>query len=183
MKAPIRTAEWHISRAVSVYNKWALKDGDVNDPWSLPLFKIVSGTKDVPTTRLQDKMLYKLGKLADQWCDALKLHSSVEGGEGGTNDSRNSQDTAVEKDFIREPPTLYGVIASHTIMGFVSYDIMDPNPSLRTVAIFDFSREDYDVWNGMAVAIFIIHCRNRMMELKDDLPQYSSSTFSDDLDA
>lgn len=179
-KAPHRTAEFHIGRAVSVYNKWAIKDGDVHHSWNLPLFEIVTGTKAVPTMVLQDKMLRKLGKLADRWCDALQIHSSVEGGEGSTS---SSQDTALEPDFIRQPPTLYGLIASHTIMGIVSYDTMDQNPQLRTVAIFDFSREDYDVWNGMAVAIFVIHCRNRMMELKDDLPQYSSSDFSDDPDA
>lgn len=179
-KAPLRTAEFHIGRAVSVYNKWALKDGDVNHSWNLPLFEIVTGTKHVPTTVLQDKMLRKLGNLGDRWRDALQIHSSVEGGEGS---SRSSQNSSVRRDFVREPPTLYGVIASHTIMGFVCYDIMDPNPQLRTVAIFDFSREDYDVWNGMALAIFVIHCRNRMMELKDDLPQYSSSEFIDDPDA
>ena len=74
-----------------------------------------------------------------------------------------------------EPPTLYGVIASHTVMAFVSYVVpttAHPKGSLRTIAIFDFGGDEgFDVWNSFAIAIFVIHCRNRMKEMQDFLPK------------
>lgn len=76
---------------------------------------------------------------------------------------------------LEELPTLYGVIASHTVMAFVSYVLptsSSPKGSLRTVAIFDFGGDEgFDVWNSFAIAIFVIHCRNRMQELKEFLPE------------
>jgi len=176
--APVRTAEEHIRRGIRRYHKWAIKDGKVDKAWNLPLFEVVSGSRDISASDLQDKMLWKLDHLAAQWRDALRVRASVEA-DGGAEIQDGSDDTLIEKDFIREPPTLYGVICSHTIMGFVSYDIMAKNPTLRTVAIFDFGREDYDVWNSLAIAIFVLHCRNRMMELKEDLQTYESSDSSD----
>lgn len=82
-----------------------------------------------------------------------------------------------------EVPTLYGVISSHTIMAFVSYDVHAATPSLRTVAMFDFGQEGYDVWNSLAIAIFVIHCRNRMMELQDSLPRLEEASTDSDPDA
>lgn len=75
---------------------------------------------------------------------------------------------------VPEVPTLYGVTASHTVMAFVSYAPSTEDkevPQLRLIAMFDFGKEGYDVWHALAVAIFITHCRNRMMQLKEVLPQ------------
>lgn len=79
-------------------------------------------------------------------------------------------------------PTLYGVIVSHTIMAFVSYDASFPDAPLRTVAIFDFGLEGYDVWNSLAIAIFVIHARNRLLELGEFLPSVENTTEETDPD-
>ena len=42
-----------------------------------------------------------------------------------------------------------------------------------------FGQADYDVWNSLAIAIFVIHCCNNMMALKEDLPEYPSDSSSD----
>jgi hypothetical protein len=47
------------------------------------------------------------------------------------------------------------------------------------VAIIDYGQGDYDVWNSLAVAILVIHCRNKMMELKGALSEFSSVAESD----
>lgn len=107
-------------------------------------------------------MIRKLGKLHNQWNEAFDIYNQ----QGG---SASTSGPAPE-----ETPTLYGVIASHTVMAFVSYVAPteeDGKASLRMIAMFDFSEEGYDVWNSLAIAIFVIHCRNRMKELKEFLPE------------
>ncbi|KAJ4296867.1 hypothetical protein N0V90_006915 [Kalmusia sp. IMI 367209] len=155
--APSRTAERHINQAVKKYGRWAMQDVGMRHVWNnLSLFDVVSCDKNTPSYIAEQKMIRKLRKLHEQWSEAFQ--------SGGKADLVAAP----------EPPTLYGVIASHTVMAFVSYVLpTDPNPqgSLRTIAIFDFGQEGYDVWNSLAIAIFVIHCRNRMKQLKEFLPE------------
>lgn len=164
-EAPERTAEKQICRAVHHYYKWAVKDGCVDAlAKGISLFESISLPKHVHSSVLQEKMLRKLGTLADKWQKALQARQLQHPGS-------HTGKSPLDYDSIPEIPTLYGVIASHTIMAFVSFDPLAPTPSLRTVAIFDFGQEGYDVWNSLAIAIFIIHCRNRLMELQEFVPE------------
>ncbi|KAJ4352386.1 uncharacterized protein N0V89_007734 [Didymosphaeria variabile] len=157
-KARKRTAERHIVQSVKKYSRWAMRDGGMRRTHKdLKLFDTVACPKDVPSYICEQKMIRKLHKLHQQWDDEMLSHD------------KTGLVAAPE-----ELPTLYGVIASHTVMAFVSYVLpTEPNPmgSLRTIAIFDFGEEGYDVWNSLAIAIFVIHCRNRMQELKEFLPE------------
>ncbi|KAF2658745.1 hypothetical protein K491DRAFT_755847 [Lophiostoma macrostomum CBS 122681] len=174
--APIRTAEHHIRQAVLKYNKWALRDAGLDDIWrNLSLFETVSCHKEVSPEVMQARMLRKLNKLADLWRDALRKR-----------EMENNQSTKHGKSRADEPtpevPTLYGVFTSHTLLAFTSYDTHAVKPVLRSVAIFDFGQEGYDVWNSLAVAIFIIHCRNRLLDLQDFLPTPSQTSGDSDPD-
>lgn len=139
-----------------------MKDGGVDAHWStLPLFETVTVSKDVPSTVLESRTLAKLGSLHERWQSALAAHTVTQ-----TFDSSSSTSLEV--------PTLYAVSASHTIMAFVSY--LPPSkenraPGLRLIGMFDFGKEGFDVWNALAAAIFVVHCRNRMMQLKEHLPE------------
>jgi hypothetical protein len=142
-----------------------MKDGDVEDHWAtLPLFEVVTWGKDVHSSVGEQKMIQKLGQLHNRWFEARQAQLS----EGIDN--------------VPEIPTLYGVSASHSLMAFVSY--APPTESkapatLRLVAMFDFGKEGYDVWNSLAVSIFVVHCRNRMIELKESLPEPQSFSEAD----
>lgn len=164
-RAPVRKPAYHIKRAVRKYTKWAMKDGKVEDHWAaLPLFEVVTWDTKVHSSVGEQKMIQKLGQLHERWYEARQAQLS----EGIDN--------------VPEIPTLYGVSASHTVMAFVSY--APPTESkapaaLRLIAVFDFGKEGYDVWNSLAVSIFVVHCRNRMIELKETLPEASSSSEAD----
>jgi hypothetical protein len=139
-----------------------MKDGGVEQSWaSLPLFEIVTVGKNVPAPVLETRTLARLGRLHDLWQSLLTARTA-------THPFSASSSTALEV------PTLYGVAASYTILAFVSY--VPPTresrtPALRLIATFDFGKEGFDVWNALAAAIFVIHCRNRMMQLKEYLPE------------
>ncbi|KAF2121444.1 hypothetical protein BDV96DRAFT_484261 [Lophiotrema nucula] len=159
-----RTAEWHIKRFVRQYNQWAMKDVGMDTIWrDLSLFEVVSGPKGVDADSMESKMKTKLQRLALHWNTAFRM----------------TQHESLDAEAVPALPTLYGVISSHTIMAFVSYDPLSKDDILRTVAMFDWGQEGYDVWNVIAVAIFVIHCRNRMLELKDWIPEASVEASSD----
>jgi hypothetical protein len=145
----------------------AMKDGEIDQLWSeLPLFKTVTWGKNVHSSIGEHEMLEKLSDLHNQWYDAL-----------GIEEAQDRMDTVVP-----EVPTLYGITASHTVMAFVSYATPTKEkekPQLRLIAMFDFGKEGYDVWNSLAVAIFVTHCRNRMMQLREYLPEPEFSSEED----
>ncbi|KAI8942575.1 hypothetical protein NX059_000633 [Plenodomus lindquistii] len=165
-RARVRTPAYHIGRAVEKFTRWAMKDGGVHSIWSqLPLFETVTFGRNVAPAVGEREMLRKLGRLHETWSQSLY-------GETASLMSPTGP----------EVPTLYGVTASHTVMAFASYippTEEDDTPQLRLIAMFDFGKEGYDVWNALAIAIFVIHCRNRMLQLRDCLPQPDSSTDED----
>ena len=132
-----------------------MKDAKVDHLWSqLPLFQTVTFSRHVHPSVGEEKMIEKLGRLQELWHDALKIDETERHGECG----------------VAEVPTLYGITASHSVMAFVSYAPTTKErdqPQLRLIAMFDFNKEGYDVWNSLAIAIFVIHCRNRMMQLSE----------------
>jgi hypothetical protein len=167
VKAQKRRPEYHIKRAVQKYSSWAMKDGEVDQVWpDLPLFKTVIWPKCVHASVGERAMLRKLGDLYDRWYDALQIDEAEERGDMD----------------VPEVPTLYGVTASATVMAFVSYappTEEKEQPELRLIAMFDFKKEGYDVWHALALAIFITHCRNRMMQLKEIISAPEAFTETD----
>ena len=144
-----------------------MKDGEIDHIWpELPLFEIVTWGYDVHSSDGEKRMIKKLNNLHARWRKALQTQTAED------------RLTSVVPDV----PTLHGVTASHTVMAFVSYappTEEHDQPQLRLIAMFDFGKEGYDVWNSLAIAIFVIHCRNRMMQLKECLPEPEPSTEED----
>ena len=81
----------------------------------------------------------------------------------------------------KEPITLYGIIVAHTIVCFVSYDISFPGKAPRTLAIFDFSDPEQDVWNAFAVAIMVIWARNFLLSQHPQVVESSIEIVDPDL--
>ncbi|CAN9197551.1 unnamed protein product [Alternaria alternata] len=154
-----RAPHFQIGKAVKAYTKWAMKDGGVEHLWSqLPLFQTVTFSKRVHPAVGERKMIEKLDRLHELWYDALQIDQATDRGDSN----------------VPEVPTLYGITATHTVMAFVSYapsTKKNEQSSVRLLAMYDFMQEGCDVWNSLAISIFIIHCRNRMMQLREWLPE------------
>ncbi|PSN62044.1 hypothetical protein BS50DRAFT_577912 [Corynespora cassiicola Philippines] len=163
-EAPKRTPEWHIHNTVMRYYDWAVKDGDLDLYAYISVFESIHCRHTANIDAVEQRMIRKLQKLSDLWQEALEFQRERTDGEA---------DSPLP---IAEVPTLYGVISSLTIMFFVSYvPATEPGqkPTLRTVANFDLGLPHYDVWNSLAIAIFVVHCRNRMLQLREFLPANS----------
>lgn len=157
-RAPVRTPAYQINRFIEQYTAWAMKDGDVHTNWAeLPLFETIAFPRHVKTSVAERQLIGNLGSLHDRWANTLQ----TEPGEDRMSSTRP------------DVPTLYGVTVSHTILAFASYaPPTEENevPHLRMLGVFDFGKDGFDVWNALAIAIFIVHCRNRMIQLQEFLP-------------
>lgn len=70
----------------------------------------------------------------------------------------------IGEEFSHDLPTLYGIVIKHTVVAMVTYDVCVPGQAVRSIAMFDFGKPDQDVWNGLAVAILVVMCRNCLMD-------------------
>ena len=61
-------------------------------------------------------------------------------------------------------PLLYGIIVAHCVIVMVALDPSEQVPKVKTIAHFDLSDGEMDVWNGLAIAILVCTVRNKMME-------------------
>ncbi len=163
-----KSAEEAIRRGIVAYTKWACADANFNRS-VIPVFDIVSGPLSVSTDVLERRMLDKLGDLAARYRAAHRAKASVAVKEetGSEDGQALGQVPAAGEDDSQPELTLYGIVISGTLLAFVGYDPYVAEPSLRTIAMFNFGKADFDVWNSLAIAIFAVHCRNMMAELSE----------------
>ncbi|EON60803.1 hypothetical protein W97_00012 [Coniosporium apollinis CBS 100218] len=179
-KNPFRPPEQVILRALESYLKWSYDDGGLSFA-TIPILVLEAGSSEMSTEEIGKNMLAKLGNLRDYYADAFRIHSSVESADGSQSFEPPSEA------FSHELPTLYGIVMASTLMAFVAYDCYTPEPELHMMGMFNYKQSDYDVWNSLAAAILVVHCRNKTMELKNDMTsmaELGSAMFTaDDPDA
>ena len=72
---------------------------------------------------------------------------------------------AIGQEFSHDLPTLFGIVIKFNVVAIVSHDVAVPGQEVRSIATYDLGRPDQDVWNGLAIAILVVSCRNYFMDL------------------
>ncbi|KAI9741439.1 MAG: hypothetical protein M1818_004245 [Claussenomyces sp. TS43310] len=157
-----------IKKELDNYVKWSERDGNYNTKRFLPRLSIVAGHPDQEIPNITRAITDQLRFLAIRHRQALAL----------PHPGRLNELGEVEV-FMRPPPVLYGVIIAHCITLFVTLDSSKVDAQIRTIAHFDFSNADMDVWNSFAVAILVCMVRNKIMENMDLLESESESPDTD----
>ncbi|KAF2102871.1 hypothetical protein NA57DRAFT_71856 [Rhizodiscina lignyota] len=152
-----RTPEDIIKKTVKTYMKWAYDDANLKTTGGSslpPLMVMVTGSKNVAATTLQERALEKLIGLGEKWKQALR----------GSPDG----------DMIAPLPTLYAMVATHNTVGLAAYDVdvrdedgTPLDPFLRIVTLFNFRDKGHDVWNALRLAMVVVHVRNELCVLRD----------------
>ena len=151
-----------IKRELENYIKWSEKDGGYAKKRFLPLLCIVAGRPRQPLPAISKLITDQLEFLAIRHRQVLALPATeIATGMGEV------------QIFSRPPPVLYGVIISHCITVFVTLDSSKQDAKPKTIAHFDFSDKDMDVWNGFALAILICMVRNHLMAMRDEMEDES----------
>lgn len=148
--------------------KWAHTDGDVNGPSDVPVLHFEIGSVKTSPAEMQENMLARFEATAEYFREVLSTNPVDEEEEHDreTDGARQSIEPPSEQEYVTELPTLYGVIASHTIVALVAYNMSAAEPAVQIIAVLDYGDVRYDVWNSLAVAMLCVHCRNQMALLK-----------------
>jgi hypothetical protein len=154
-------------RGIEAYMKWAQLDGGVDGPDDINILVLETGSKKVAPAELQESMVHRMEEIASIFrATFLKDDNNKADDEDDNASNADSIDPPSEASYVTELPTLYGAIASHTIVALVAYNIAAPQPALQIIAVLDYGDVHYEVWNSLALAALCIHSRNKMMELK-----------------
>jgi hypothetical protein len=147
-----------IKKELENYIKWSERDGGYTNKRFIPLLCLVTGnpTQELPV--LVKHITDQLEFLAMKHRQALALPPP--GRLNGLGE--------VEI-FSRPPPVVYGVIIAHCVTVFVTLDSGKIDAKPKTIAHFDFSNKDMDVWNGFALAILVCMVRNQLMAIIDEM--------------
>jgi len=150
-----RTPEQVLRQGIQRYIKWSLEDAGLNITKGpdIPNLVVESGDKNVKGAVLEAGIMDQLSRLETRWDDALLI------------DIVDEKDRLVDNEYLCDPPTMYGIVLTHTVMAFVA--LVPGQEGLKQIATLDYGDARYDVWNALAAAIYIIHCRNRLMELRE----------------
>lgn len=147
-----------IEKAIRSYMKWAVEDAELDMRTAIPLIAIEAAPASTPSGEMHAAIRSKFEAITQRYRAALRIHRSVEA-------SPSSHTTEL---YSQTLPTLYGFITSHTLAALVAYSPMRDGGELKTVAMFDFGDKPYDVWNSLALAITVCHCRNVAAAIADD---------------
>lgn len=164
---------------MEAYFHWACTDGkfDVSKHGQdLPLLAFDANPSGVSIDAMEVRIQKKLEALAERWTSLLRVPGSGEAtttqpAEVSFDNASVVPPTEIDKSqYIMPPPTLYGIVTSGATCALVFYNIQRPGPVLPC-AIFNFTQRTHDFWNAMAIAIFVIHVRDIMWDLRNDLKE------------
>lgn len=169
-----------LRRGIESYIKWAERDGDIsrNDESHIPVLTVGTAKPGESVASIVGRVTDQLHSFGSRYREKWLLRQSIEGseaeneaGDGGDPEQKlTTKDQvpiadAIGEEFSHDLPTLYGIVIKHTVVAMVTYDVCVPGQEVRSIAMFDFGKPDQDVWNGLAVAILVIICRNYLMDL------------------
>jgi hypothetical protein len=156
-----------IKKEIEKYIKWSERDGGYDSKRFIPLLCMVAGqpNQDLPTISkaITDQMEFLA--LRHRQTVVPSLLYQINPGDAQT--------------FPMEPPVVYGIIIAHCVTVFLTLDSGNPDAKPKTVAHFDFSDKNMDVWNGFAIAILVCMVRNQLMANKWMMETDDEETDSD----
>jgi hypothetical protein len=160
--APEDAVRRHLSR----YYEFLLDDAKLDAQTRIPVLAMVFGSVRDSAAMLREEASRQCARLAGRWRLALE-EATAEG-----------EDTP-------QIPTLYAIVASHTIIAIMSYsprqtpypsqigsqdstdDDDDVEPQCAGMAILDLSDANNAVWDALALACVGCHVRNVMVRLAE----------------
>jgi hypothetical protein len=145
--------------------------------WSLICY--APGDEKTSTDKLEEMILVRLRKRASKVLDLLRVDAREPAiGKRDKSEFFWHEGTG----YLCEPPTLYGIVAKEAVIALVAYEPLSPRDALRTLAFFHMSKAKYDVWNALALAIVMVHCRNHLLKIKKLIPEDLDSLVLSDSD-
>ncbi|KAI9770593.1 MAG: hypothetical protein M1840_003184 [Geoglossum simile] len=157
-----------MKREVERYVRWSQEDGEFSRKPYIPVLAIVASTPKQTEEELEDRIRIKLEALAVRYREAYTIPAAR-----ASSSHSSSQ-------YVRPLPTLYGIVISGIVMGFVTYNSANEDAVVRSIGLFDYSSHANDVWNGIAIAYLVISARNYLTGILEDVEAESAETSDPD---
>lgn len=155
---PRARPEAQARRFIETYQKWAALDSGLDPHTAIPLIVLETKSAATPAAELHENANRKLARLAARYRAAFRVMQSTE----------NSPESKASTQYSYPVPTLYAIVASHTLIALMAYKPDDPTPDAKPIAFFDMTNSNYDVWNALAMSIMICHARNVQVRIAED---------------
>lgn len=150
--------EQQVRRTMNEYIKWAEEDSGLDRRTAIPLLALENKPVHVAAEVMKQNAKRKLARLAARYREAFRVLQSIE----------NSPASRTSTQLSYPVPTLYAIIASHTLIALTAYNPEDAEPDVKIVAMFEMKDKDYDIWNALALAIVVCHVRNVQMRIAEE---------------
>ena len=134
----------------------------------IPVLAIVASTPSQTEEELEDRIRTKLEALAARYREAYTIPAT------------RASSSHSSPEYTRPLPTLYGLVISGIVIGFVTYNSANEDPIVRSIGLFDYSVHANDVWNGIAIAYLVITARNYLTSILEDVEEESIETSDPD---
>ncbi len=157
-----------IKKEIENYIKWSERDGGYASKRFIPLLCLVAGYPNQSLPTISKAITDQMEFLALKHRQALALPPPGRLGENGELEM-----------FSRQPPVVYGIIVAQCVTVFLTLDSGHPDAKPKTIAHFDFSDKNMDVWNGFAVAVLVCTVRNQLMASMGDMEAETKEVESD----
>jgi hypothetical protein len=158
-----------IEKEINNYIKWSERDGGYAKKRFLPRICVVAGRPGQELPLVSKAIKDLMNFLAERHREALTLSEPVANADG------------VLERYRQLPPLLYGVIVAHCVIVMVALDPSDSLSKVKTIAHFDLSDGEMDVWNGLAIAILVCTVRNKMIEHLEEMEESDEESSDPDL--
>ncbi|KAK6515662.1 hypothetical protein TWF506_007980 [Arthrobotrys conoides] len=156
---PSAPVEPLIFQEIKNFLTWAEKDGDTSLSSILTINYNRSKNGNSKTT--SEKTERKMKSMANE------LRAKNQQSPRQTTPPSNGLDSTSTDTPARQLAVIYGITVYNCVAALSSLGCDNPDTDVKTHVVLDWTDAGLDIWNAIAVAIFIVSCRNDILDSDD----------------
>lgn len=154
-----RRSEALTAQHVRAYIRWSHRDADVTnlirEQKLVPLLSVVAGHKGMDIGQLEQRTLRALKEKSRKVLELIRKP-----------EVKNRADFGRDESYIMALPTVWGLVVLQEVAAIVAYQPLSAGKDkLLPIAFFHLRNALYTEWNTVAIALLIVHCRQRLLEM------------------
>ncbi|KAK6356573.1 hypothetical protein TWF718_000924 [Orbilia javanica] len=151
---PSAPVEPLIFQEIKNFLTWAEKDGEISLSSILAINynRSKNGSSKATSEKTERKMKSMANELQAKYQQSPRKKTPL-------GDDIESMDTPA-----RQLAVIYGITVYNCVAALSSLSSSDPDADVKTHVVLDWTDVGLDIWNAIAVAIFIVSCRNDILD-------------------
>lgn len=138
--------------------KWAERDGGYRNLRFIPLLVNMSIDRTQPVDAISKSIIDQMNFLAVRYRQLYSIPPP------GLTDAHGNLHF-----YSKRLPVIYGLLAVGATTVFVTMDAASTDHQVRTIAEFNFSDVEMDVWNGIALMMIICFVKSHLVAMRHEM--------------